>query len=478
MSISKKSLTFAIASSLAIFLALPSTAANALTSDAAEANLVAFSTAELEQTLAPIALYPDTLLTHILIASTYPLEIVEADRWLKKNSFVDSDDIEDAAEEKDWDASIKALLSFPKIMEQLSNDLTWTQKLGDAFLQDEAAVLASIQSLRNQADIAGNLEQMENVEVVREKKIIVIEPADPEIIYVPYYDTRVVYGNWRWYHNPPVYWHSNWHSGYHHSPFSWHTGVHINVGFLFSAFHWHKHHVVINRHDVHHYRPRHKVITSHHAKRWHHKPHHRRGVVYRNDRIAKKYYGNKVKRHHYKQVSSNGQHASLSKKRYQRVHNSVNNHKNVASHKRVNKVKQQHHFDKKNKSHRELRDVTKTNRSADKVRSTKRQSVDTKNNYRKRLTRDVQHTTEKRNNRVSNNTKYITQQKSVNKRQVTKQKHVTQKQFQKSNAHNQAHKKVRSQNKYVASSRSNKIKRENTRVNNSRANKQRQRSHN
>ena len=105
------------------------------------------SEAELAQTLAPIALYPDTLLTHILIASTYPIEVIEAERWLNKHSKSTAAQIEKKAEKKEWDASIKALLAFPRVITKLSEDLTWMQELGNAFLQDEARMLASIQSL-------------------------------------------------------------------------------------------------------------------------------------------------------------------------------------------------------------------------------------------------------------------------------------------------------------------------------------------
>ena len=156
--------------------------------------------------LAPIALYPDALLTHILIATTYPIEVVDAERWINKNKQLSSEALLDAAENKDWDASVKALLPFPSVLKKLSEDLHWMRNLGDAFLQDEALVLASLQTLRQQADQAGNLENMNNVKVVRDTQTIIIEPKQNNIIYVPYYDTRVVYGHWRWSHYPPIFW--------------------------------------------------------------------------------------------------------------------------------------------------------------------------------------------------------------------------------------------------------------------------------
>ena len=259
---------------------------------AAEQEFV-LSEAELAQTLAPIALYPDTLLTHILIASTYPIEVIEAKRWLNKHSQLTAAQVQKKAQKKGWDASIKALLSFPRVMDKLSEDLIWMQKLGDAFLQDEARVLASIQTLRQQADQAGSLANMDNIEVIKDQKIIIIEPAQPEVIYVPYYDTRVVYGRWHWSHYPPVYWRSPHYYAAHYGPFYWGLGVRISSHFYFSAFHWHNRHVVVNHYSRAGYHPRKKIVTSHRAKRWDHQPKHRRGVAYSSGRLKQKYYGSR-----------------------------------------------------------------------------------------------------------------------------------------------------------------------------------------
>ena len=262
------------------------------------------SEAELAQTLAPIALYPDTLLTHILIASTYPIEVIEAERWLNKHSTLTIEQVHNNSATKDWDASIKALLAFPQVMAKLSEDLTWMQKLGDAFLQDEARVLASIQTLRQQAEQAGSLANMDNVRVIKEQQVIIIEPAQPEIIYVPYYDTRVVYGRWHWSHYPPVYWHNPHYYTAHHGHFYWGTGIHISSHFFFSAFHWHNRHVVVNHYNRHGYHPRNKIVISHHAKRWSHQPQHRRGVAYSSGQLKQKYYGTRPTILHNKVVRS------------------------------------------------------------------------------------------------------------------------------------------------------------------------------
>ncbi|PKG81042.1 DUF3300 domain-containing protein [Colwellia sp. 75C3] len=285
-----------------LFLSLTLFTSTAFSASLAEEEQeIVLSEAELAQTLAPIALYPDTLLTHILIASTYPIEVIEAERWLNKHAKLTASQVEKKAEKKDWDASIKALLAFPRVMEKLSEDLTWMQKLGDAFLQDEERVLASIQALRQQADEAGSLANIDNVKVIKEQRIIIIEPAQPEIIYVPYYDTRLVYGRWYWAHYPPVYWHSPPYYAAHHSPFYWGHGVHISSRFYFSTFNWHNRHVVVNHYNRSNhqgnyagYHPRKKIVTSHQAKRWSHQPKHRRGVAYSHGRVKQKYYGNSV----------------------------------------------------------------------------------------------------------------------------------------------------------------------------------------
>ncbi|MDO6445907.1 DUF3300 domain-containing protein [Colwellia sp. 1_MG-2023] len=258
-----------------------------------QSEAVQFSQAQLEQLLAPIALYPDTLLTHILIAATYPIEVIDADRFIKDNDNEAEQKLITKAADKDWDPSVKALVAFPRILENLSNDLAWMRKLGDAFLQDEAKVLASIQTLRHQADEAGNLTQMDNVEIVREKRTIIIEPAEPEVIYVPYYDTRVVYGNWRWSHYPPVYWHRPVHYAYYHGPFYWQPSVHIGFDFFFSAFHWSNHHVVRHHHKKRYHHSNRRIATSHHAKRWSHEPQHRRGVAYRSKKVKHRYSSNR-----------------------------------------------------------------------------------------------------------------------------------------------------------------------------------------
>src|SRR5690606_2524898 len=133
-----------------------------------------------------------------LIASTYPLEVVQAARWATANSKLRAEAALSAVDHQDWDPSVKALVAFPQILQRMSDDLDWTQRVGDAFLADEAEVMDVIQDLRQKAYASGNLDKMEHVRVQREEKVIVIEPAVERVVYVPYYDFRLIYGNWWW----------------------------------------------------------------------------------------------------------------------------------------------------------------------------------------------------------------------------------------------------------------------------------------
>jgi len=157
-----------------------------------------FRQEELDQMLAPIALYPDSLLAQILMAATYPLEVVQADRWVKANRNLTGDQLNDTLDRKNWDPSVKALVPFPQVLSMMSERLEWTQRLGDAFLDQQDEVMDTIQRLRAKAQAAGNLRDSGEQRVTMEEGAIMIEPAQPEIIYVPVYDPTLVYGPW-WY---------------------------------------------------------------------------------------------------------------------------------------------------------------------------------------------------------------------------------------------------------------------------------------
>jgi len=353
------------------------------------------SDAELAQMLAPIALYPDSLLTHILISSTYPIEVIKAQRWLENNAALNAAQIAQAIESFDWDASVKALVPFEQILTHLSEDLTWMQLLGDTFLEDEARVLKGIQLLREQAKLAGNLSKMNNMEISYEDSNIIIEPVKKEVVYVPYYDTRMVYGTWHWASYPPVYWRPSFHVSLNrHNPFYWHSGVHISFNYFFSTFQWKKRHIlVMNPHKSHRYRKLSALSNGGGAKRWVHQPIHRKGVTYRSKTTRQKYYSNRVGGHNtrksakhvqsqLKQGSSRSGHVSGRKERNKLKGNNEQSSRTVIKSNSVQvtqKKTTQHHVNasnnntqkviakqRQNSIHKErstTRTVTKNNRS-------------------------------------------------------------------------------------------------------------------
>src|SRR6266581_3561252 len=231
---------------------------------------------ELDQMLAPIALYPDSLLSQIFMASTYPVEAVG---------------------ERDWDASVKSLAAFPQVLAMMDQQLEWTARLGDVFIAQEPQVMETVQSLRQKAYAAGNLRSTEQAYVVQQGDAFAIEPATPEVVYVPYYDPRVAYGSWWWPAYPPVYW-APW-PGYYVYPgfaFAWGGGIRVGSGFFFSCCDWRARHVtivnvtnvVVNRSGVVN-RPG-PVRTGQPAV-WQHDPGHRRGVPYHIASVQQRFGG-------------------------------------------------------------------------------------------------------------------------------------------------------------------------------------------
>ena len=220
-----------IAGALAIFLAglAPVEAQDAAPSPPAEAPQAApaaqappapqapvFRTEEIDQMVAPIALYPDQLLAQVLMASTYPLEVVKAERWLEDpaNAKLSGDPLAAALEQQPWDPSVKSLVPFPAVLKMMNDKLDWTQRLGDAFLAQQADVMSSVQRLRRQAQDAGTLKSTEQQKVVVEQpkdpaapqtQTIVIQPANPQTVYVPTYNPTTAYGTWPYPSYPPAY---------------------------------------------------------------------------------------------------------------------------------------------------------------------------------------------------------------------------------------------------------------------------------
>jgi len=190
----KKSLQFLICGMALFMLLIP--CGGVAQNDDQTYSRQTFSQEELAQMLAPIALYPDPLLSQILMAATYPLEVVEAQRWLTKNPYIKGDALDEALQSKDWDVSILALCHYPKVLNMMSDNLSWTARLGDAFANQEAEVMDVVQELRARARAAGNLSTTAEQNVIEDDRYIRIEPISPDYIYVPAYDPYVVYGHW------------------------------------------------------------------------------------------------------------------------------------------------------------------------------------------------------------------------------------------------------------------------------------------
>jgi hypothetical protein len=157
-----------------------------------------FSKEELAQMLAPVALYPDPLLSQMLIAASYPFEVVEAQRWQEKYPDLRGDALDTALTEKNWDVSILSLCHYQEVLMMMSDNLDWTARLGDAFVNRQQDVMDTIQELRAKANAQGNIATTKEQNVIMEEKTIRIEPAAPDVIYVPVYDPLIIYGPW-WY---------------------------------------------------------------------------------------------------------------------------------------------------------------------------------------------------------------------------------------------------------------------------------------
>src|SRR5262245_61345415 len=149
---------------------------------------------QLQQLVAPIALYPDELVAEVLAAATYPSEIVEANRWLQENSSLKGDQLAAEVDKQPWDPSVKALTEFPSVLANMDKNLSWTSSLGDAYFNHAQDVLDAVQVMRKHAQDAGTLKTTPQQTVTTEGQTIIIEPTDPEVVYVPTYDPWFVYG--------------------------------------------------------------------------------------------------------------------------------------------------------------------------------------------------------------------------------------------------------------------------------------------
>jgi hypothetical protein len=152
------------------------------------------SAQELQQLVAPIALYPDALVAQVLAASTYPTEIVEADRWMQNHADLKGENLAKEVDKQPWDPSVKALAQFPSVLENMDKNLSWTSSLGDAYANQQQQVMDAVQAMRQQAREAGHLNSNEQEKVKTQGNTIIIQPANPEVVYVPAYDPWLVYG--------------------------------------------------------------------------------------------------------------------------------------------------------------------------------------------------------------------------------------------------------------------------------------------
>jgi hypothetical protein len=245
--------------------------------------------AQLDQLVAPIALYPDPLLAQVLMASTYPLEVVQADRFAKANKGLKGDKLTQALDKKDWDASVKQLVSTPTVLAMMSDQLDWTEKLGDAVLAQQADVMDAIQRLRAQAQANGKLETTEQQKVSvsqqANKQVIEIEPASPDVVYVPYYNPSVVYGTWPYPDYPPYYYPPP--AGYIYGGaiargLAW--GAAFAIGNeIWDNINWDRGDINVNID-----RNVNRNVERNFTK-WEHNAYHRRGVSYNNDAVRNKY---------------------------------------------------------------------------------------------------------------------------------------------------------------------------------------------
>src|SRR5258705_8626017 len=190
---------------------------------------------ELDSLVAPIPLYPDPLLAQTLAASTYPLEIIQLQQWLEKHCTLKDKALADAVAKESWDPSIQALAGLPEVVKRLANDIQWTTDLGNAFLAQQSDVMEAVQRMRKKAQDKGNLKSTEQqkveTQVIENKSVIVVEQANPQVVYVPSYDPVVVYGA-PIYPYPPIYYPP---AGYYAAGMALSFGVGVMMGAFWSG---------------------------------------------------------------------------------------------------------------------------------------------------------------------------------------------------------------------------------------------------
>jgi len=182
---------------------------------------------QLQRLVAPIALYPDSLVAQILAASTFPEQVVEADRWAQAHPDLKGADLGKAADPQPWDPSVKALTAFPSVLGNMDKNLSWTSSLGDAYYNQQQDVMDAVQVMRRKAEDSGNLKTTPQQKVTEQDSAIDIEPADPDVVYVPAYDPWLVYGY-------PI---DAW-PGWYPYPGIWFGGPYLSFGVGFGIGWW------------------------------------------------------------------------------------------------------------------------------------------------------------------------------------------------------------------------------------------------
>jgi hypothetical protein len=258
----------------------------------ASADSAPLSPDQLDALVAPIALYPDPLLAQCLAASTYPLDIVDAQQWLNRNSNLKGDELADAVEKQNWDPSVQALVQVPEALKRLSEDIKWTTDLGDAFLAQQNEVMQAVQRLRAKARDAGKLESSEqmNVETTTSEgeDVVEIEPTDPEVVYVPAYSPSAIWGP-MYYPYPPIYYPPYYGGAWLGFGLGIAIGIGISNGWV---THWGSNNTInINNNNryVNHYNQVNNINRS--GNQWEHNPAQRGGTPYRDSATASKYGG-------------------------------------------------------------------------------------------------------------------------------------------------------------------------------------------
>jgi uncharacterized membrane protein YgcG len=265
-------------------------ASSASPQPAPAADASSLSAEQLDQLVAPIALYPDPLIAQIFMAATYPLEVVEADRWLRipANAALKGDALTAALQHQPWDPSVKSLVAFPHLLRVMDSNLQWTEQLGDAFLAQQADVMDAVQRLRRRAQAEGSLAPTPQQMVSTDDQEITIEPASPDAVYVPDYNPWCIYGDWTNADYPPYYF-GNW-GGYCASAdylMDFGAGVYPFGFWGWGHFNWRQHHILID-HDRYL-----QFGTGHEppGEIWQHDPAHRHGVPYRDPATAAHFLG-------------------------------------------------------------------------------------------------------------------------------------------------------------------------------------------